>query len=177
MKISIDTQRVEKQAARFAAMESAVRGSLREAMSAFVVKAASSVKRNKLSGIPLKRVSGDLSRSVYGKTEGDGLTGVIGANTPYAARHEYGFSGTESVKSFVRRSRAQMTTAKFNKIGLETRPSKAKNKGAGVVNVAAHSRNVNYPARSFLRSTLEDMREEIIKTQYTAVMRGLNNAA
>jgi phage gpG-like protein len=128
------------------------------------------VRTNKLSGTPLKRVTGDLSRSIYVTTEDNGFTGVVGANVPYAARQEYGFQGIESVREYVRRSRAQMATAKFNKLGNETRPSKAKGKGAGVIIVHAHSRQVNYPAHSYLRSALSEMRGEIT-AQLTAAMR------
>ena len=101
------------------------------------------------------------------------LTAQVGANTPYAARLEYGFSGTESVRSFVRRSRAQMETAKFNKIGLETRPSKAKAKGKGIVVVRAFSRQVKSPARSYLRSSLAEMRDTIKADIQAAIMKGL----
>lgn len=129
------------------------------------------VIREKLSGNPLNRVTGDLSRSVYVKSENDGLTAVIGANTPYAARQEYGFTGIESVRSFVRRSRAQMAKARYNKLGLETRPSKARGIGTGEIVVNAFSRNVDYPAHSYLRSSLNEMRQVITENIVAAALR------
>jgi len=173
MKITTTFTGSDEQAARYAAMDGKVRGLLREAIESLAIRLQTKVKRDKLSGNPLKRVTGDLSRSVNYKFIDGGMAAQVGANTPYAARQEYGFSGTESVRSFVRRSRAQMTTAKFNKLGLETRPSKAKSKGTGEVVVRAFSRHVNTPARSYLRSSLDEMRGTIKAKIQAAIMQGL----
>lgn len=52
---------------------------------------------------PLK--TGRLRRSIHPETFQDGnqITGVVGTNVAYAARKEYGFQDTESVRSFMRR--------------------------------------------------------------------------
>lgn len=159
---------IEETKAALAAIEPGVKSSLQRLMLKLAIDLQAKVVREKLSGNPLHRRTGDLSRSVYATITDDGLTGIVGANTPYAARQEYGFQGTETVRAFVRRSRAQMVTAKYNKLGLETRPSLAKNRGTGVINVRSFNRTVNYPEHSYLRSALDEMRgtiaEQIMRT-------------
>jgi hypothetical protein len=66
-----------------------------------------------------------------------------------------------------------MAKARRNKLGLETRPSKAKNIGTGDTVVRAHTRRANTPERSYLRSSLDDMRGEIQKTMQEAILKGL----
>ena len=114
---------------------------------------------NKLSGDILKVRTGRLRRSIH--PEWDFKPGhmgaTVGTNVEYAAIHEYGFKGTVQVKSFQR----EMTKA----FGRPIAPKQ--------VTVSAHSRNINMPGRSFLRSALKEMRPEIIEGLKNAVAKEL----
>ena len=114
---------------------------------------------NKLSGDILKVRTGRLRRSIH--PEWDFKPGhmgaTVGTNVEYAAIHEYGFKGTVQVKSFQR----EMTMA----FGRPIAPKQ--------VTVSAHSRNINMPERSFLRSALKEMRPEIIEGLKNAVAKEL----
>lgn len=96
------------------------------------------VKDRKLSGQVLKVQTGRLRRSVNLKVT-ESATGVearVGTNVEYARIHEFGFTGTVNVKEHMR-------------------------KGKQAYTVRAHTRRVNLPERSFLRSSLSDMRQDI----------------
>ena len=93
------------------------------------------VKDKKLSGQVLKVQTGRLRRSINQRvTESDtGIEAKVGTNVEYARVHEFGFKGTVNVKEHMR-------------LGNKVR---------------AHSRKVNLPERSFLRSSLQDMQRDI----------------
>ena len=114
---------------------------------------------NKLSGDILKVRTGRLRRSIH--PEWDFKPGhmgaTVGTNVEYAAIHEYGFKGTVQVKSFQR----EMTKA----FGRPIAPKQ--------VTVSAHSRNINMPERSFLRSALREMNPEILEGLRNAVAKEL----
>ena len=114
---------------------------------------------NKLSGDILKVRTGRLRRSIH--PEWDFKPGhmgaTVGTNVEYAAIHEYGFKGTVQVKSFQR----EMTKA----FGRPIAPKQ--------VTVSAHSRNINMPERSFLRSALREMNTEILEGLRNAVAKEL----
>lgn len=96
------------------------------------------VKDRKLSGQVLKVQTGRLRRSVNFKVT-ESATGVearVGTNVEYARIHEFGFKGTVNVKEHMR-------------------------KGKQAYTVRAHTRRVNLPERSFLRSSMSDMRQDI----------------
>ena len=96
------------------------------------------VKDRKLSGQVLNVQTGRLRRSInYRVTEtGTGIEARVGTNVEYARIHEFGFKGTVNVREHMR-------------------------KGKQAFKVRAHTRRVNLPERSFLRSSLSDMRQDI----------------
>lgn len=115
------------------------------------------VVRGKLSGVPLHRRTGNLASSInVGGTdtatsfeESDTeVTGRIGTKVRYGAVHEYG--GTFTVKEYQRRVTSRLL-------------------GEHEVTVKAH--NVTYPQRSFLRSTLADMRPSVLEAIRADVAR------
>jgi len=114
----------------------------------------------KLSGDVLRVRTGRLRRSIHPEWDfRQGYSGAtVGTNVEYAAIHEYGFSGSVQVKSFQR----EMTKA----FGKPISPTQ--------VTVRAHTRNVNMPERSFLRSTLREMNSEITDSLQVAVTKELN---
>lgn len=168
MKLIVKIEGLEETKARFQRAEGEVRSTLSKVIEGLAADLQRHIIMDKLSGQVLHRRTGDLSRSVNYKMTDD-LTAVVGANTPYAAYHEYGFTGTQDVRAHLRRSRVQMAAARYNKLGYETRPSKAKARSTGDIMVRAHSREVNYHARSYMRTGLEDMRGEIVAKIQAAV--------
>lgn len=117
--------------------------SLTRAITKLAIELQSKVKQDKLSGQVLKRRTGTLSRSINREiTEtANAVTGQVGTNVEYAAYHEYGFHGTQQIKEHLRTIKQAFG-----------RPIEPRS-----VTVAAHSRKVDYPAHSFLRSALHDM--------------------
>lgn len=112
------------------------------------------VKGSKLSGQVLKNRTGTLRRSITHKVTSDksGVNATVGTNVAYAAIHEYGFSGTVTVKAHTRN-----ITQVYGR-AVE-----------GVLaQVNEHSRKVNMPERSYLRSSLAEkaasIRQQIIET-------------
>ena len=105
------------------------------------------IKAHKLSGQVLKNRSGTLRRSVNQqvKKTGNDVIATVGANTPYAGRHEFGFTGTENVKAFIR--------------NVKGKPQSVK----------GFSRHINYPAHSYMRTGLADMKDEILASMKTAI--------
>ena len=107
------------------------------------------VKGSKLSGQVLKNRTGTLRRSINYKIGGKGtnnISATVGTNIEYARIHEFGFHGAVSIKAHMR-----MQVMAFGKAM----------KNPHSVSVRAHTANVNFPERSFLRSALDDKREQI----------------
>ena len=135
-----------------------------KAMSRLAIMVQAEAKDN-LSGRVLKVRSNNLRSSIYQKVEqvGDSFEAVIGSGVVYAARHEYGFKGVENVKEHLRRSKGQMAGVKRDASGAELSSSKlnARVMKLGVYVVKAHTRNVDYPAHSYLRTALKAIEPKI----------------
>lgn len=127
------------------------------------VEVQSAVKE-KLTGGVLHVRTGTLRRSINRTVVQDGtnVTATIGTNVVYAGVHEYGFNGVVAVPAFVRNA---PTSA-----GIAAR--KAGTSG-GSVEVRAHSRHMVMPARSYLRSTLADLKGRIQTDIKKAAMEAL----
>ncbi len=110
-------------------------------------KLARKVKQEKLSGQVLKNRTGTLRRSINYRIEktDTSVTGIVGSNKEYAAAHEYGFDGQVNVKEHLR----WMHKA----FGRPVTPRQ--------IRISPHSRHMHLPARSFLRSSLDEMAPEI----------------
>jgi hypothetical protein len=111
----------------------------------------------KLHGPVLNQRSGALAGSIQRKVEQSGAA-VFGyvyssGDVKYAAFWEFGFKGNENVRAHTRQ--ASMV------FGRSVAPF--------TQNVSEHSRKVDQPARSFLRSSLADMSEQI-KTDLIAAV-------
>jgi phage gpG-like protein len=125
------------------------------------------IVKSKLSGDPLKRKSGTLSRSI--KTVIDdkktSIVGIVGVRADqakalrYAAIHEYGFTGPVSVKEHLRNQ-----TMAWGKAITPVQ-----------VTVKAHTMNMNMPVRSFIRSSLAENKSEILSEIDKAVAQGMKN--
>jgi phage gpG-like protein len=120
--------------------------------------------RYKLSDDVLHVRTGTLRRSITQRVDDskDSISGIVGTNVAYAARHEYGFSGTESVKEHLRTIKKAF--------GKEIKG------GSVTFSVRAHSRKVNYPPHSFLRSALAEMEPQIKAALERAVAEAVKPA-
>lgn len=132
---------------------------LKKSVGMLCLKLARNVKQNKLSGQVLKVKTGTLRRSITSKVVDTpaGPSGTVGTNLAYGAVHEFGFSGTQSVKGHMR-----MIKQAF---GKSINPTQ--------VSVRSHSRKVNLPERSFIRSAAEEMEGEIQAELVNAVTRSI----
>lgn len=124
------------------------------------LKLVAKIKSEKLSGQVLRVRTGTLRRSISHRiidTQTE-MTAEVGSNLKYAAAHEYGFRGTVSVREHLRQIKQAF--------GRPIQPTS--------VLVSAHSRNMNLPERSFIRSAIRDMTPEISREINEAVRRGIN---
>ena len=120
----------------------------RKAVELMALKTLVRVK-NKLSDDVLKVRTGRLRRSINQKVEdnADGsIVGTVGTNVEYGRFQELGFSGTEGVREHLRTIKKAF--------------GKTIKGGAVTFTVSAHSRQVNYPAHSFLASALAELAPE-----------------
>ena len=140
--------------AKFAQMPARAHNRLYAAVAGSCLKLEKYIKTNKLEGQVLNHITGRLQSSIHGdeppEDNGTTITGrVYSAGCNYAAIHEYGFKGTENVKEHIR----------THLFGKEVAPFV----------VPAFVRNVNMPERSFLRSGLADMHDQIIASFQKAI--------
>jgi phage gpG-like protein len=124
-----------------------------------IIELMAKVKGQKLSGEVLNVVTGRLRRSINSRLFGAGtakIEGHVGTNVVYARPHEMGFSGSENVKAHLRTIKQA-----WGHPLAEPR----------TVMVSSHSRNVNIPEKSFLRSALREMEPQIRDQIAAAVKR------
>lgn len=132
---------------------------LNESVGRLALKLLRKVKEEKLSGQVLKNRTGTLRRSInqrIDKTE-TGVVASVGTNKSYAAAHEYGFTGTVTVKEHMRQIKQAF--------GRPISPTE--------VRVRTHSMVMHVPQRSFLRSSLKEMDAEIRTGLRDALKKGL----
>jgi phage gpG-like protein len=141
--------------ARLRVMPDGVRNGLARAVTKLALE-GERLSKQKTSGEVLKVRTGVLRSSInIGNTPYVTATGVMGqwgTNVRYAGVHEFGFRGTVSVRAHLRQ-----VTQVFG------RPISA------TQHVRAHSRRMNLPERSFLRSALKEMQPRIETEMRAAV--------
>lgn len=115
------------------------------------IEVQAAIKAGKLSGQVLHVRTGTLRRSINRLVtqSSAGVFATEGTNVRYAAIHEYGFQGDETVRGHVR------------KVASRSVGSGKKQTLQGIAFVREHVRRVNMPERSFLRSTLRDFEPKI----------------
>lgn len=125
---------------------------LQNSLFRLVLRLQRTIQSEKLSGQVLKVKTGTLRRSITNQLIVEpaiAITGLVSTNVTYGRLHEYGFHGALSVKAHARQIKYAWG-----------KPLKHEFKAM----VKAHTRNVNYPARSFLRSALYAMKDEVRQT-------------
>jgi phage gpG-like protein len=129
------------------AMRDAANQGIARAITKLGVDLENNIQRNKLSGQVLRTRSGSLRQSIAVGIDASGAASAatVSSDLDYASAHEFGFTGTLSVPASLRRIKEAFG-----------RPIAAKTIGVG-----AHSRRMDLPKRSFLRSALDDMAPDI----------------
>lgn len=132
---------------------------VRQSIARSTLKLLIKVKREKLNGQVLNKRTGRLGRSITQKPIelSNGVAGIVGTNVEYAPPHEYGFNGDVTVKAHLR-----MIKMAF---GKSISPKQ--------VSIKTHTRKVDLPEKSFLRSALEEMRKEIKQDLEVSIQRGI----
>jgi len=135
----------------------------------------------KVSGPVLRNRTGTLRRKINMQMDvGAGrIVGAVGIKLSYAPAHEFGFQGAVLVRAHVRRSLQQMKEDQRSRIvGRGERRHRVvtdskKQLGAGVIQVGEHTREMDLPERSFLRSALDERRQAILTGIRDAMERGV----
>lgn len=152
MKFTVEFSGAEEVRLKFLTLSETVRKQLVKSMRDAMISLRAYVAANKLSGQVLHVRTGTLRRSITQRVieSGNDVTGIVGTNVKYAPPHEYGFKGTVSVREYLRRTKAGRDAT-----------------------VSAHSRKVDMPPRSFLRSSLEENRKSILDRLEKGVNEGI----
>jgi len=133
----------------------------KKSITASLFELSAYVKASKLSGQVLRNRSGRLRRSIHTtdvEDKGGTIEGAVGTNVEYAAAHEYGFSGSVTVKAHMRMCKQAFGRALKNPRSIS---------------VGAHGRTVNLPEKSFLRSALKELAPQFITRLKEDVAKGL----
>lgn len=120
-----------------------IRAELKIGIGRAAIRLQRDVMQSKLNGQVLKVRTGRLKGSIGQVVVEDGasVSGVVSTPVKYAPFHEYGFKGTETVREHLREIKQAF--------GLLIAPRQ--------VVVKEHSRKVDYPAHSFLRTALTEL--------------------
>lgn len=131
-------------------------------------------RANKLSGDPLHRRTGNLSRAVTGRASVNGTTivGQLGTSgIAYAYVHEVG--GTFMIRAHSRRTGFN---AKDQRTRLLTKQGAQRAAVKRVTTGMVRAHTATYPQRAFLRPSLEENRARITNDLRTTVLAVLNRA-
>jgi len=136
-----------------------IRGRLRDELTRIAIDLQSRVVDEKLNGGVLNRKTGKLSRSIQEVVIEDrkAIAGFVWSNMgapSYASFWEFGFSGNQTVRNHLR-----LQTKCF---GRPMDPPRE-------VTVNTFTRQVDSPARSFLRSSLAEMKDSILNRMDSSV--------
>jgi phage gpG-like protein len=142
--------------ARLHAMAGEANSGVVRAISRLAIDLQRKVQQDELTGEVLSARSGSLKSSIDLRVDQSTstVTATVFSDSRYARVHEFGFAGTVNVKASLR------TITKV--FGLPIPPK--------MINVRAHSRKMDLPERSFLRTALEDM-APAIKDEVGAALR------
>ncbi|ACV25346.1 hypothetical protein QIT38_gp06 [Methanocaldococcus fervens tailed virus 1] len=101
------------------------------------------------------------------KVDRKGITVKVINNMEYAAVHEFGFSGTVNVKEHYRKK----PKSKKGKKGKKGMTKKKDKNESNKVRVKAHTRNMNIPARPFIKPALEKVQKNLPKIIEKAIKK------
>lgn len=143
----------------FPIIRNKIRSNIYEALQKINIKLTNHIKSTKLTGTVLKVQTGRLRNSIRGKVVDNGniASAEASTNLEYAAIHEYGFKGNESVRAHTRNIKQAF--------GKSINPMS--------INISAHNRLMNMPKRSFMMSSLLDLKDEMQRDILVAVRKSL----
>jgi phage gpG-like protein len=153
--LNVEIKGVDALEKRFARLPDAVRQALARKIEGLGQRLEQKIKDN-LAGAALQTKSGALRDSTELRLEPSAA--VLAARTKYAAAQEFGFVGEESVSAHSREIREAF--------GRMIAPK--------TVFVGAFARSMNLPERSYMRSALDEMQDEIAAALSDAVREGLS---
>jgi phage gpG-like protein len=153
--LSVDIEGLDALEEHFAKLPSAMREALARKIEDLAQRLEQRIKDN-LSGAVLQAKSGTLRDSIEMRLEPSAASLV--ARTKYAAAQEYGFVGGASVCAHSREIREAFGRA----IAPKT------------IFVRAFARAMDLPERSYMRSALDEMQDEIAAKLSDAVEEGLS---
>lgn len=135
---------------------------LRHAVDLMAMKTLARTKL-KLSDDVLHVRTGRLRRSINQKVTDDGqsIIGEVGTNVEYARFQELGFTGTQNIKAHLRTIKEAF--------------GKSIKGGPVTFTVAAHTRKVDYPAHSFLASSLHELEPEFKEAILAATSKAIHS--
>lgn len=143
---------------------------IRRALMREAINLAAYVKEFKLTDQVLHVRTGRLRRSITTRFEDIGSTGLrafVGTNVKYAAIHEFGFSGSVTVKAHTVKSFTRMQSMAFGK------PIEPRQVNVRAHVVREHAAKMNMPARPFLFPSLEENKERITANLRKAIAEAL----
>ena len=134
-------------ASKLKELEPKIYNSLLFTITKLSIQLQAKIKSEKLTGQVLKTRTGTLRRSInyrVDKTPSEiiGRVGIGADAAKYGIMHEFGFRGTENIRSHLRTIKKAW--------GKSISPKQ--------ISVRSHTRTVNYPERSFMRTALAEMR-------------------
>lgn len=154
-------------AARLAEMPAALDDGLGRRLARFAIDLRASVAEDRLDRRVLRRRSGaprlDRGLEINDVSDASGPRMALSATAPYAAFQEYGFRGTESVAGHLR--------------AIKKAFGKPLKEGARAISIRAHTRQVDYPAHSFLRAALHVMQGDLVQSMSEGVVEELGKIA
>jgi phage gpG-like protein len=110
-------------------------------------------------------------RSTPAAVSGKTVVSAIGTNLRYAGVHEFGFSGTVSVRPHSRRNQGR------DRFGLKNPKSlgdEIKKTASGVSFVKGHSRKMNMPERAPIRTGIQDRQKEYGRAMSAAIVQAIS---
>lgn len=134
-------------ASKLKELEPKIYNSLLLTITKLSIQLQAKIKSEKLTGQVLKTRTGTLRRSInyrVDKTSSQiiGRVGIGADAAKYGIMHEFGLRGTENIRSHLRTIKKVW--------GKSISPKQ--------ISVRSHTRTVNYPERSFMRTALAEMR-------------------
>lgn len=145
----------------FRALPDGVRSKVIDSVGRLTLRLQARVMKEKLTGQVLKVRTGTLRRSIDRVllTDQKYVVGIVSTNVSYGKAHEYGGLQTQTVREHLR---------------LVKKAFRKDLKSPVWSTVRSHSRTVNLPERSFLRSALAEMQDDVVADVEKAVADGIH---
>lgn len=128
-------------------------------------------------GVVTNRLRSSL-RPAKATVRGGEIESAIGSNVAYAGAHEYGFDGNVAVRGFRRKNargdQLGTTASEFNPKTGKIRKAKVVQTASGVSFVRPFSRHMRMPARSYIRTSLDERSGDYTSAVSAAVLEAWN---